>query len=154
MLYKDFQPWEKPEQHTWKNIVFISPVFDIVNQLLTHHSPFAPLVQVDERTAKPSPSSIQGGLSEFFQIMASKTLQKSAPLTDSDIQTFPEREDNKRRKDKPKVMYSVALVMAFLAAENENPQLDDLPQVDFGRVPERFLLLVRTKSITENFLYI
>ena len=86
--------------------------------------------------------------------MASKTLQKSAPLTDSDIQTFLESEDNKRRKDKPKVMYSVALVMAFLAAENENRQLDDLPQVDFGRVPERFLLLVRTKSITENFLYI
>ena len=86
--------------------------------------------------------------------MASKTLQKSAPLTDSDIQTFLEREDNKRRKDKPKVMYSVALVMAFLAAENENRQLEDLPQVDFGCVPERFLLLVRTKSITENFLYI
>ena len=115
-------------------------MFDIVNQLLSHHSPFAFLGQVDERTAKPSPSSIQGGLSEFFQIMASKTLQKSAPLTDSDIQTFLEREDNKRRKDKPKVMYSVALVMAFLAAENENRQLDDLPQVDF--------------RITENFLYI
>ena len=46
-------------------------------------------------------------------------------------------------------MYSVALVMAFLAAENENRQLEDSPQADFGRVPERFLS-VRPKSITKN----
>ena len=57
------------------------------------------------------------------------------------------------RKEKPKVTKSVALVRAFLAAENENRQLEDLPQADFGRVPERFLLSVRTKSITE-YLYI
>ena len=43
-------------------------------------------------------------------------------------------------KLKPKVTYSVALVMAFLAAENENQQLEDFPQADFGGVPERFLL--------------
>ena len=36
--------------------------------------------------------------------------------------------------------------MAFLAAEN-------LPYADFGSVPGRFLLSVRTKSITENFVY-
>ena len=48
-------------------------------------------------------------------------------------------------------MYSVALVMAFLTAENENGQLEDLPQADSSHVPERFLLWVRTKSITENF---
>ena len=53
---------------------------------------------------------------------------------------------------KPKVTYSVALVMAFLEAENENRQLEGLPQADFGRVPERFLLSVRTKSISENFV--
>ena len=47
-------------------------------------------------------------------------------------------------------MYSVALVMAFLAAEKENRKLEDLPQVDFGRVPERFLLSLRTNSMTEN----
>ena len=41
------------------------------------------------------------------------------------------------RKEKPKVTY---LVMAFPAAENENRQLEDLPQADFCRVPERFLL--------------
>ena len=29
--------------------------------------------------------------------------------------------------------------MAFLATENKNRHLEDLPQADFGRVPERFL---------------
>ena len=47
----------------------------------------------------------------------------------------------------------MAVVMAFLAAENENQQLQDLPQADFGGVPERFLLSVRIHSITENFVY-
>ena len=40
-------------------------------------------------------------------------------------------------------------VIAFLAAEKTNGQLEDLPQADFGRVPERFLLSVRTKAIAE-----
>ena len=44
-------------------------------------------------------------------------------------------------------MYSVALVMAFLTAENEKRQLEDLPQADSGHAPERFLLSVKTKSI-------
>ena len=35
-------------------------------------------------------------------------------------------------KEKPKVVYSVALVLAFLSAENENRQLEDLPLADFG----------------------
>ena len=33
----------------------------------------------------------------------------------------------------------MALIISFFAAENKNRQLEDLPQVDFGRVPERFL---------------
>ena len=65
----------------------------------------------------------------------------------SDVQTFL------KGKEKPKFRYSVAVVMAFLAAENENQQLQDLPQADFGGVPERFLLSVRIYSITENFVY-
>ena len=56
------------------------------------------------------------------------------------------------QKGKPKVTNSVALVLAFLAAENENRQLEDLPLADFGRLPERLLLSVRTKSINENFV--
>ena len=56
------------------------------------------------------------------------------------------------RIEKPKVMYWVAMVMAFLAAENENRQLEDLPQADFSRLPERLLLTVKTKSINKNFI--
>ena len=55
-------------------------------------------------------------------------------------------------KEKPKVTYSVALVLAFLSSENENRQLEDLPLADFGRLPERLLLSVRTKSIDKNFV--
>ena len=41
-----------------KNYDIFSRVFDIANQLLTRHSPFAPLGQVDKWTAKPSRFSI------------------------------------------------------------------------------------------------
>ena len=68
--------------------------------------------------------------------------KKTVSLTDSEVQTF--------LKEKPKVLYSVALVLAFLSAENR--QLEDLPLADFGRLPERLLLSVRTKSINENFV--
>ena len=44
------------------------------------------------------------------------------------------------------------LVLALLLTENENRQLENLPPADFGRLPERLLLSVRTKSINENFL--
>ena len=59
----------------------------------------------------------------------------------------------KIRIEKPKVTLSVALVIPFLEAESENRQLEDLQQADSGRVSERFPLSVRTKSITENFVY-
>ena len=84
--------------------------------------------------------------------MAAKTQKKSVSLTDSDAQTFLEGEENNILKEKPKVKYSAALVLAFLSAENENRQLEDLPLTDFGRLPERLLLSVRTKSIDENFV--
>ena len=91
-------------------------------------------------------------LSELSRIMAAKTLKNSVSLTDSEVQTFLEGEENQLLKEKLKVMYSVALVLAFLSAENENRQLEDLPLADFGRLPERLLLSVRTKSINENFV--
>ena len=46
----------------------------------------------------------------------------------------------------------MALVSAFLSAENEKRQMEDLPPADFGRLPERLPLSVRTKSINENFV--
>ena len=44
-------------------------------------------------------------------------------------------------------MYSVALVMAFLAADNENRQLKDLRQPDFGRAPMKISSVGREKVI-------
>ena len=55
-------------------------------------------------------------------------------------------------KEKPEATHLVALVLVFLSAENENRQLEDLSQADFGRLPERLLLTLRTKSINDNFL--
>ena len=112
----------------------------------------APLGQVDERTAKASRFSVVGSLSELSRIMAAKTLRKSVSLTDSEVQTFLEGEKTNIQKEKPKVPYSVALVLAFFAVENENRQLEDLALADFGRLPERLLLSIRTKSINENFV--
>ena len=74
--------------------------------------------------------------------MAAKTLKKSVSLTDNEVQTFLKGEENNILKEKPKVTYSVALVLAFLSAENENRQLENLPLADFGRLPERLLLSV------------
>ena len=68
------------------------------------------------------------------------------------VQTFLEGEKTNILKEKRKVTYSVTLMLAFLAAENENRQLEDLPRADFARLPERLLLSVRKKSINENFI--
>ena len=127
--------------------------FDIANQLLTRHSPFASLGQVNKWTAKPLPFSIQGRLPKFFRIMAAKTLKNTYRLQTVTFKLSQKLKKTKIRKEKPWVTYSVALVMAFLAAENENRQLEDLLQADFCCVPKKYLLLVRTKSITENFVY-
>ena len=128
-------------------------MFDIASQLLIRHSPFAPLGQVDEWTVKPSPFSIQVCLSKFFRIMAAKTLKNMYRLRTETFKLSSKRKKTKIWKGKPKVTYLVALVLAFLVAENENRPLEDFPWADFGRVTERFLLSVRTKSITGNFAY-
>ena len=70
--------------------------------------------------------------------MTAKTLKKSLSLKDSDVQTFLDEEENQYTRGKPKVAYSVALVMAFVAAVNENRQLEDFPQADFGRYLKYF----------------
>ena len=55
---------------------------------------------------------------------------------------FQKGKETNTLKDKPKVAYSVALVLAFLSAENENRKVEDLPLGDFGLLPERLLLSV------------
>ena len=69
-------------------------------------------------------------------------------LTDSDVQKFLEGKKTKIRKEKPKVTYSVALVMVLLAVENENWRLEDLSQADFGRATwkQHFLMLFITNT--------
>ena len=81
--------------------------------------------------------------------MAARTLKNLSCVT---FKLSLRGKKTKIRKEKSKVTYPVALVMAFLAAGNENRQLEDLPQADFGRFPERLLLSVRKKSINENFI--
>ena len=90
-------------------------------------------------TAKPSPFSIQGRLSEFFWTIAAKTLKNQYCSQTVLFKPTYKGKKTKIRKEKPKATYSVALVMTFLAAENENQQLKGSPQADFGRLPEGFL---------------
>ena len=77
--------------------------------------------------------------------MAAKTLRNPYCLQ------MEEKKKTKIWKEKKKA--TEALVIAFLAYKNKHRQLEDLLQADFGHVPERFLLSVRTKSITKNFVY-
>ena len=79
-------------------------------------------------------------LSEFSRIMAAKTLKNPYRLQTMTLKLSKKEKETKIRKEKPKVTYTVALVMAFLAAENENRLLEDLLQADFGLTSERFLL--------------
>ena len=109
-------------------------VFDIANQLL-NVTRFYSVRLINER------ESLHHSLSKIvcwnvFGLWLKNT-RITLSLTDSDVRTFLEGEE-----EKPKVTYSVALVLAFLAAENENRQLEDLPQADFCCVPWRFLLSV------------
>ena len=61
-----------------KKYDIFSRVFDIANQLLTRHSPFAPLGQVNRN---------------IFGLWLLKKNEKSMSLTDSDVQTFLEGEE-------------------------------------------------------------
>ena len=104
-------------------------MLDIVNQLLTRHSPFA----------------------NFFGLWL---LNTETSYRHSCSEFSGKGGKTKIPKEKLRVSYSVALIMALLKAMSENRQLKDLPQAEFGRVPEKFLLTVRTKSLNENFVYL
>ena len=102
---------EKNRNNTREKISYFSACVD--NQLLTRHSPLAPPGQVDEGTLKPSRFSIQFVYRSFLKLWRLNT-KRSVSLTDTEAQTFLEGEE----KEKPKITYSVALVLAFLSAEN------------------------------------
>ena len=44
--------------------------------------------------AKPSPFSVQGGISKFSRFMAATNTDKFILLTDSDVQNFLEADEN------------------------------------------------------------
>ena len=112
VLYKDFQPGEKPLQHTWKNTIFFRQ--SAADTLFASRVTWSGWWW----TAKPSPFSIQGPLSEFFGLWLLKHWKIR-------IARRQWRSNLKIWKEKPKVTYPLALVMAFLATENENRQLED-----------------------------
>ena len=108
----------------------------IANQLLTRHSPLAPLGQVNEWTAKSSRFSIQVVCRRFLELWWLKRWK--IRIANSEVSSKGKKTNV--LKEKPKVTYSLALVLAFLSAESENRQLEDLSLADFGRVSERLLL--------------
>ena len=59
---------EKSCNNTREKISYFFTCVDIANQLLTRHSPLAPLGQVDEWTAKPSRFSIQVVCRSFLKL--------------------------------------------------------------------------------------
>ena len=70
--------------------------------------------------AELSQFSIQGRLSELSPIMAAKTLKNPYHSQAVIFKLFYKGKKTNIRKGKPKVMYSVTLVMAFLVAESKN----------------------------------
>ena len=92
--YKRISSPEKSRNNTREKISYFFTRAWYRQSVTKRHSPFALLDQVDEWMAEPPPFSIQGRLSEFLWMMAAKTLGQSVSLTDSDVQTFPEREEN------------------------------------------------------------
>ena len=87
--------------------------------------------------ARPSPFSIHFRSLKFSQIMAAKTLKTSHRLQTVMFIIYQKGEKTKIRKEKPKITYLLTMVIAFLAAENENRHLEHLSQADFRRVPEK-----------------
>ena len=83
-------------------------------------------------------------LSEFSRIMAAKTLKNPYHWQRMRFKLSYKGKKTNILKEKPKIAYSVALVLAFLSSEKENKH--------FGRLPERLLPSVRKKLINENFV--
>ena len=134
MLYKDFRPWEKPSQHTWKNLYFFTCWY-------SQSAADTPLAFGATRSGwwmKGKALTILNTscLSEFHQIMTAKTFKNPYRWQTERFKLSYKAKKTNKLKEKPKVTHSVALVLAFLSAENENRQLEDLPLANFGRLPK------------------
>ena len=89
---------EKSRNNTCEKISYFFTSVDIANQLLTRHSPLAPLGQVDEWTAKPSRFLNTSCLSKLFSNYGDKNTKNSVSLTDGEVQTSLEGEENQSSK--------------------------------------------------------
>ena len=84
--------------------------------------------------------------------MAAGTLKNPYRLQ---IETFKLSKKGRKtniRKGKVKVMYSAALVIAFLAAKNENRQLEDLPRADLAVYMKDYSVGKDKVNERENFV--
>ena len=68
--------------------------------------------------------------------------KKSVSLTDSEVPTFLEGEENQYAKRKTE-SFGVSISFGW----GWKLQLDNLPLADFGRLPEKLLLSLKIKSI-------
>ena len=71
--YTRISSLKKSRNNTWKNTIIFYVC--LISPISCCHLPFAPLGQVNEWTAKSSPFSIHGRLSEFFRSIAAKILK-------------------------------------------------------------------------------
>ena len=88
-------------------------------------------------------------LSKISRIMPAKTLKNSVSLTDSEIQTFLEGEENQytKRKTESYVFSGFGVGISF-GLEGKSTT----GRFAFGRLPEGLLLSVRKKSINLNLV--
>ena len=115
--------------HVRKYCIF-STCVDIANQLLTRH--FFVRLMNERQSFHDSQYNL---FVERSRIMAAKTLKIPYRWLTSRFKLFYRGKKTNILKEKLKVTYSVALVLAFLSAENENRRLEDLSLADFGRLP-------------------
>ena len=146
--YRRISGLEKSRKNKREKISYFFTCVDKANQLLARHSPLAPLGQVYKRR---SLHDLQVVSRDFLELWWLKH-QKIRIADRQSGSNFPSREGNQYTKRKTESCAFRGVCVSFLTAENENRQLEDLSLADFGRLPERLLLSVRTKSINENFV--
>ena len=93
-------------------------MLDIANQLLTRHLPFALLCHVNEW------QSLHQSQSKFLGLLMLKHWK--IRITHKQFSLRGEKPKYKRKNRR----------LRTLAAENKKRQLEDLPQANFGRLPE------------------
>ena len=129
-----------------KKYDIFSHVFDIANQLLTRHSRHS-VKMMNEASTILNPGSFVGVFSDYGCWNTKKSAYRQLGSK------FPRRrtKPNTKRKTESYVFSGFGSGISC-GWERNHRQLEDLPQANIGRLSERLLLSVRTKSINENFV--